>query len=105
MFASVKQPIIASGPRLSRRGDQLMLIGRASVATKELVQRRSSIGSCPIARRFGLFPPPNCARSAQERAVKIYVTKEKRTSVAAPSGFTVSTGAVLPESVEVTPTS
>ena len=38
---------------------------------------------------------------AQETAIKTYVTKEKRTSVAAPSGFTVSTGAVLPESVEV----
>jgi len=38
---------------------------------------------------------------AQETAIKTYVTKEKRTTVAAPSGFTVSTGAVLPESVEV----
>ena len=38
---------------------------------------------------------------AQETAIKTYVTKEKRASVAAPSGFSVSTGAVLPESVEV----
>jgi len=38
---------------------------------------------------------------AQETAIKTYVTKEKRASVAAPSGFTVSTGAVLPEAVEV----
>ena len=38
---------------------------------------------------------------AQETAIKTYVTKEKRASVAAPSGFTVSTGAVLPESVQV----
>src|SRR3954468_16991603 len=38
---------------------------------------------------------------AQETAIKTYVTKEKRASVAAPSGFTVSTGAVLPQSVEV----
>ncbi len=38
---------------------------------------------------------------AQETAIKTYVTKEKRTSVAAPSGFTVATGAVLPSAVEV----
>jgi len=38
---------------------------------------------------------------AQETAIKTYVTKEKRASVAAPSGFTVSTGAVVPESVEL----
>ena len=38
---------------------------------------------------------------AQETAIKHYVTKEKRTSVAAPSGFTVSTGAMLPETVGV----
>lgn len=38
---------------------------------------------------------------AQETAIKTYVTKEKRASVSAPSGFTVSTGAVLPETVEV----
>ena len=37
---------------------------------------------------------------AQETAIKTYVTKEKRASVAAPSGFTVSTGAVLPAPVE-----
>ncbi len=38
---------------------------------------------------------------AQETAIKTYVTKEKRASVTAPSGFTVSTGAVLPETIEV----
>src|SRR5215211_926277 len=38
---------------------------------------------------------------AQETAIKTYVTKEKRASIAAPSGFTVSNGAVLPEAVEV----
>ena len=37
----------------------------------------------------------------QETAIKTYVTKEKRASVTAPSGFTVSTGAMLPQSVEV----
>jgi hypothetical protein len=38
---------------------------------------------------------------AQKTAIKTYVTKEKRTTVTAPSGFTVPTDAVLPESVEV----
>jgi hypothetical protein len=38
---------------------------------------------------------------AQETAIKTYVTKQKRASVGAPSGFTVSTGALLPQSVEV----
>ena len=38
---------------------------------------------------------------AQETAIKTYVTKQKRASVAAPSGFTVSSGAALPSSVEV----
>ena len=38
---------------------------------------------------------------AQETAIRTYVTKQKRTSVTAPSGFTVSTGAVLPQPVEV----
>jgi hypothetical protein len=38
---------------------------------------------------------------AQETAIKTYVAKERRATVAAPSGFTVSTGAVLPEAVEV----
>jgi hypothetical protein len=38
---------------------------------------------------------------AQETAIKTYITKERRASVTAPSGFTVSTGAVLPETVEV----
>jgi Protein of unknown function (DUF1236) len=38
---------------------------------------------------------------AQETAIKTYVAKERRATVAAPSGFTVSTGAVLPETVEV----
>jgi Protein of unknown function (DUF1236) len=38
---------------------------------------------------------------AQETAIKTYVVKQKRASVTAPAGFTVSTGAVLPSSVEV----
>lgn len=38
---------------------------------------------------------------AQETAIKTYVAKQKRTSVAAPSGFTVTTGATLPSSIEV----
>jgi hypothetical protein len=38
---------------------------------------------------------------AQETAIKTYVTKQKRATVAAPAGFTVSTGAVLPQSIEV----
>jgi ABC-type glycerol-3-phosphate transport system substrate-binding protein len=38
---------------------------------------------------------------AQETAIKTYVTKEKPKVVQAPSGFTVSTGAVVPQSVEV----
>jgi Protein of unknown function (DUF1236) len=38
---------------------------------------------------------------AQETAIKTFVAKEKRASVTAPAGFTVTTGAVLPESVEV----
>jgi hypothetical protein len=38
---------------------------------------------------------------AQETSIKTFVAKEKRASVAAPAGFTVTTGAVLPESVEV----
>lgn len=37
----------------------------------------------------------------QQTAIKTYVTKEKRKSVTAPSGFTVSSGAVVPESVEL----
>jgi hypothetical protein len=37
----------------------------------------------------------------QQTAIRGYVTKEKRTSVTAPSGFTVSSGAVVPESVEL----
>jgi hypothetical protein len=37
----------------------------------------------------------------QETAIKTYITKQKPRSVTAPSGFTVSTGAVLPSSVEV----
>lgn len=38
---------------------------------------------------------------AQETAIKTYVSKQKVTSAPAPSGFTVSTGAVLPSTVEV----
>ncbi len=38
---------------------------------------------------------------AQETEIRQYVTKQKRRAVSAPSGFTVSTGAVLPEAVEV----
>jgi hypothetical protein len=38
---------------------------------------------------------------AQETAIKTYVTKQKPKSVAAPTGFTVTTGAVLPEAIEV----
>lgn len=37
----------------------------------------------------------------QQTAIKTYVTKEKRKSVVAPSGFTVTTGAVVPEAVEL----
>jgi hypothetical protein len=37
----------------------------------------------------------------QQSKIKAYVVKEKVKSVAAPSGFTVSTGATLPSSVEV----
>jgi uncharacterized protein DUF1236 len=38
---------------------------------------------------------------AQETAIRTYVTKQKPKAVTAPSGFTVSTGAVLPQAVEV----
>jgi hypothetical protein len=38
---------------------------------------------------------------AQETAIRTYVVKQKRASVAAPSGFTVTTGAALPQAVEV----
>ena len=38
---------------------------------------------------------------AQETAIKTYVTKSKPKVVQAPAGFTVSTGAVVPQSVEV----
>jgi len=37
----------------------------------------------------------------QESAITTYVTKQKVQSIEAPSGFTVTTGAVLPESVQV----
>ena len=37
----------------------------------------------------------------QQTKIKQYVTKEKRTSVTAPSGFTVSVGSTLPETVQV----
>lgn len=37
----------------------------------------------------------------QQTAIKIYVMKDKVTSVPVPSGFTVTTGAVLPQTVEV----
>lgn len=37
----------------------------------------------------------------QQAKVKAYITKEKVKSVAAPSGFTVQTGATLPAAVEV----
>jgi hypothetical protein len=38
---------------------------------------------------------------AQQTAVKSYLEKQKPRVVTAPSGFTVTTGAVLPEVVEV----
>src|SRR5215210_2188671 len=38
---------------------------------------------------------------AQETAIKTYVTKQRPVAVEAPAGFTVSTGAVLPETVRV----
>jgi hypothetical protein len=38
---------------------------------------------------------------AEETKIKEYVVKEKRTSVAAPSGFSVSLGAEVPQSVEL----
>ena len=38
---------------------------------------------------------------AQQTQIKQYVVKEKRTSVSAPSGFTLSVGSTLPESVQV----
>ena len=38
---------------------------------------------------------------AQETAIKTYVTKSKPKVVQAPAGFTVTTGAVVPQSVEV----
>lgn len=37
----------------------------------------------------------------QESAMATYVTKHKVKSVEAPSGFTVTTGAVLPEDVQI----
>lgn len=37
----------------------------------------------------------------QETAIDTYVTKHKTTSIEAPSGFTVETGAMLPESVQI----
>jgi len=37
----------------------------------------------------------------QESAMTTYVTKHKVKSVTAPSGFTVTTGAALPESVQI----
>jgi hypothetical protein len=37
----------------------------------------------------------------QQTKIKQYVVKEKRASVAAPSGFTVSAGATVPQSVEL----
>ena len=37
----------------------------------------------------------------QQSKIRAYVTKQKPASVTAPSGFTVSTGAVLPQSVEL----
>ena len=38
---------------------------------------------------------------AQQTAVKSYLEKQKPKVVTAPSGFTVTTGAVLPEAIEV----
>ena len=38
---------------------------------------------------------------AQQTAVKSYMEKQKPKVVTAPSGFTVTTGAVLPETIEV----
>ncbi len=37
----------------------------------------------------------------QESTIKTYVTKEKTKSVAVPSGFTLSTGATVPQTVEL----
>ena len=37
----------------------------------------------------------------QETAIRTYVTKEKTRSVAAPSGFSITTGATLPQDVEL----
>lgn len=37
----------------------------------------------------------------QQTKIKQYVVKEKRTSVTAPTGFTVSVGSTLPEAVQV----
>lgn len=37
----------------------------------------------------------------QQAKIKAYVTKHKAKSVAAPTGFTVTTGATLPSSVEL----
>ena len=37
----------------------------------------------------------------QETAIKTYVTKEKTKSVSTPSGFTLATGATVPQTVEL----
>ena len=37
----------------------------------------------------------------QDSTIKTYVTKEKTKSVAVPSGFTLSTGATVPQTVEL----
>jgi hypothetical protein len=37
----------------------------------------------------------------QQSRIKAYVTKQRPRAVTAPSGFTVTTGAVLPEAVEL----
>ena len=37
----------------------------------------------------------------QQARIKAYVTKQRPRAVTAPSGFTVTTGAVLPEAVEL----
>ena len=44
---------------------------------------------------------PASLTPAQVSAIRTYVVKERRPSVAAPSGFAVSTGAVVPQAVEL----
>jgi hypothetical protein len=79
---------------------RILLASVMALATTAAVAQSSSTTTTTTTTAPGTTGTVTIAPE-QRTAIRSYITQEKVTSVPAPSGFTVSTGAVLPQSVEL----